>query len=189
MIVDLGGPRCGSCRLLCALVARCVNSTPCVHVVVAPPSLPSLSHRRSERPPCVLIMRSGSPGCVWVLCTPRDPALGGHASLVSPWVTLVPVFGCVCVCLLGSLVCPGRCPLSCLRRTLRRRPSNSLVPWLAQVSKACVALFAACLPLRCWPSVGVLARKSLFPPTPPPCRVLSHVRYVHTLERTGNGLS
>ena len=108
MIVDLGGPRCGSCRLLCALVARCVNSTPCVHVVVAPPpSLPSLSHRRSERPPWVLIMRSGSPGCVWVLCTPRDPALGGHASLVSPWVTLVPVFGCVCV--LARLSCVSCC--------------------------------------------------------------------------------
>ena len=82
------------------------------------------------------------------------------------------VWLCVCVCLLGSLVCPGRCPLSCLRRTLRRRPSNSLVPWLAQVSKACVALFAACLSLACFSMCGVLVVSLLPLAFAPPCGTL-----------------
>jgi hypothetical protein len=92
---------------VCACCSLCELHSLCPCCCCPPPSLPSLSHRRSERPPWVLIMRSGSPGCVWVLCTPRDPALGGHASLVSPWVTLVPVFGCVCV--LARLSCVSCC--------------------------------------------------------------------------------
>ena len=175
----------------CALVARCVNSTPCVHVVVPPPpSLPSLSHRRSERPPWVLIMRSGSPGCVWVLCTPRDPALGGHASLVSPWVTLVPVFGCVCVCACSALLCVlGVAPV--VPPSNPSAPSLQLVGPLAGAGEQGLRCTVCRLPPAQVLAVCGGAGQEIAgpPPPPPPCRVLSHVRYVHTLERTGNGLS
>ena len=91
----------GHAGIFCAL-ARCVDSTPCVHVVVAPPpSLPSLSHRRSERPPWVLTMRSGSLACVFGLMPP-------FRAWFAPCVTMACAYGCVYVLARLSSVCPGR---------------------------------------------------------------------------------
>ena len=78
----------------------------------------------------------------------------------------------VCTCLLGFPLCVlgagGSWPLL----TPRHRPSNSLVPWLAQVSKACVALFAACLSLACFSMCGVLVVSLLPLAFAPPCGTL-----------------
>ena len=169
----------------CALEEHaCVNSTPCVHVVVAPPppSLPFLSHRRSERPPWVDHAIRLPWLRVWFYAPPGSPALGGCPSLVCTVGDLghcVWLCVCVCVCLHG-LLCVLGADGSCLHRILRCRPSNSLGPWLAQVSKACVALFAACLPLRCSAVCGMLARKLVVPPPLPMSCALPRLICAHT---------
>ena len=101
----------------------CLVSHPS-HVCGVPPPLPP------SLPPCL----PPPAFCPFPLALPLPLPLPlpFPLPLPPPWVTLVPAYGCVCAC--TAFLCVLGADGSCLRRTLLRRPSNSLAPRQAQVS-------------------------------------------------------